>query len=101
MFFYTHTEEIVRDAKELLTLMEEYLSDGENDENKNNASKLGDYLDKIATNADRKAVLLCEPTLKKSNAIKFACAHFHFPQINDMLKNFTDSDKIIVLSELK
>jgi hypothetical protein len=101
MFFYTHTEEIVGKAKWLRTLMEEYLSNGENDENKNNASILGKFLDNIPTNADRKAVLLCEPTLKKSNAIKFACAHFHFPQINDMLKNFTYSDKHIVLSEFK
>lgn len=75
------------------------MSNGENDEKK---KMLGDYLKNIPTNADRKAVLLCEPTLKKSNAIKFACAHFHFRQINDdMLNNFTDSDKYIVLSELK
>jgi hypothetical protein len=100
MFFCTHTEKIVIKAKLLRTLMEKCLSEREKDENKKNASELGKFLDNdIPTNADRKAVLLCEPTLKMSNAIKFACAHFHFPQVYDILKNLTDSDKYIVLSE--
>lgn len=82
--------------------MVEYLSKRENNKDKNKESSgMGTFLDNVATNSDRKAILLCELTLQESTAIKFACAHFDFAEIDGLLKNFAYLDKYTVLSEYK
>lgn len=96
-------EEIVNRATQIRSIITDAIVNGELDETKTPEvlASIGRVLDGIGTNEEKKAVLLCEPSPYSinTNAIKYACAHFKFSDIDTyFLKTFAHPDKHYVLS---